>query len=81
MDSTSIGLLFEHEAHECKEFHKEQIIPHPMYRYQANPSTYGNATWACHQGCHTYTHWKIVRKDIKKVPIADAQDSWGLRNT
>ena len=50
-----------------------------MYRYQPDPTSFGAATWACHQGCHDYTTWRIVPRDVDKVPLDDAPEGWGWR--
>lgn len=65
--------------YECSSCHGHQRIPHPMYRYQPSPDEFGTATWACHLGCRTYSHWKIAPEDVPHVPINDAPESWGLR--
>lgn len=65
--------------YECNTCHRIQRIPHPMYRYQENPFSFGSSSWACHQGCHTYTMWRIIPEDISKVPMEDAPDGWRLR--
>ena len=57
--SCAIGMA-NRLRYECERCHRIQIIPHPMYRYQQDPTSYGGATWACHGRFGTYTHWRIV---------------------
>ena len=61
----------------CQRCKREQTISHPMYRYQPSVSEYGGATWACHQGCHDYTTWKIVPRYVSSIPLGDLPESWG----
>lgn len=65
--------------YECDRCHRIQMIPHPMYRYQEHPTSFGNTTWACHVGCGDYTRWRIIPLDVRRVPVDDAPDSWGLQ--
>jgi len=65
--------------YECDRCHLIQTIPHPMWRYQETPNTFGTATWACHRRCSDYTHWKIVAEDISNIPHQLCPESWGLR--
>merc|ERR1711862_391690 len=58
---------YKYECHKC---HEKQRIPHPMYKYQANKDSYSGATWACHVGCGTYTHWKLVQEYVDNLPLA-----------
>uniref|UniRef100_A0A7S3Y176 ZZ-type domain-containing protein n=1 Tax=Heterosigma akashiwo TaxID=2829 RepID=A0A7S3Y176_HETAK len=64
--------------YECDRCHGTQEIPHPMWTYQRTPEEYGGATWACHQGCADYTHWRIVADDVRLIPSGMAPESWGL---
>lgn len=41
--------------------------------------SFSGSTWACHQRCGDYTHWRIVQADIEKVPLDDAPEGWGVR--
>ena len=66
--------------YECQRCHHLQVIHHPMYRYQASPSAFGTATWACHQRCGEFTHWRILSQDVDKVPFNDVPDSWQEHN-
>ena len=70
--------MYLYECDRCKE---SQSIPHPMWRYQRKPDEYGSASWACHQRCGDYTHWKILESDLKKIPLHECPESWGLRET
>jgi len=63
--------------YECNRCHKTQMIPHPMFSYQASPTTYSSATWACHQRCGDYTKWRIVPEDMAKIPVAHCPAEWG----
>ena len=63
--------------YECDGCHRTQRIPHPMWRYQADPDSYGGATWACHQRCGSYTHWRVIPADLPRVPMQDRPASWG----
>jgi hypothetical protein len=36
-------------TYECARCHRLQRIPHPMWKYQATPTDFGTASWACHQ--------------------------------
>ena len=67
--------------YECQRCGRNQRIPHPMYRYQATASEFGNNSWACHVGCGDFTHWRILAADVHKVPDHDAPEGWGLRDT
>jgi hypothetical protein len=33
--------------YECERCHRVGPVPHPMYRYQVSPATFGNNTWFC----------------------------------
>eukprot|EP00406_Dinophysis_acuminata_P076386 CAMPEP_0179268002 /NCGR_PEP_ID=MMETSP0797-20121207/30217_1 /TAXON_ID=47934 /ORGANISM="Dinophysis acuminata, Strain DAEP01" /LENGTH=223 /DNA_ID=CAMNT_0020976273 /DNA_START=55 /DNA_END=726 /DNA_ORIENTATION=+ len=66
--------------YECQRCRRTQQIPHPMWRYQATPTEFGGASWACHRGCADYTHWRIVPEDVMKVPHAECPESWGRRD-
>lgn len=63
-------------TYECQRCHRKQVIPHPMWRYQTSPDEFGSATWACHQLCGDYTHWRIVSEDVAKVPPAECPETW-----
>lgn len=65
--------------YECDRCHLIQTIPHPMWRYQETPDTFGAVTWACHRRCGDYTHWKIVAEDVTKIPHQLCPESWGMR--
>lgn len=54
--------------YECQSCHLVQPIPHPMWIYQPSPDQFGNVTWACHRGCGTYTHWRVVPEDVARIP-------------
>jgi hypothetical protein len=73
----SFGSLYSFR-YECERCHREQRIPHPMWRYQPSCDAFGTSTWACHRGCGTYTHWRIVPADLASVPLADVPASWEL---
>ena len=60
----------------CNRCGKTQVIPHPMWKYQKRPDEFGSASWACHQQCNDYTHWKIVPEDICKIPAGLLPDTW-----
>ena len=64
-------------SYECNRCHRKQRIPHPMWRYCTAPDAYSSATWACHQQCGGYTHWRVVPGDLPKVPAQDRPESWG----
>jgi hypothetical protein len=63
--------------YECDRCRRTQRIPHPMWRYQADPDSFGSATWACHQRCGGYTHWRVTPADLPLVPMQDRPASWG----
>ena len=65
--------------YECERCHLIQRIPHPMWRYQETPNSFGTATWACHRSCGDYTHWKIVAEDVGNIPHQLCPEPWGLR--
>jgi hypothetical protein len=67
-------------TYECNKCHKFQNIPHPMWMYQPNPREFGSATWACHQSwsCE-YTNWRIVARDLERLPLQHTPPSWGQR--
>ena len=77
----SACLLGETHAfrYQCDGCHRIQSIPHPMWRYQNKPDVSGGATWACHQGCNDYTHWKILAEDADRIPDNECPESWGRR--
>lgn len=58
----------------CERCSRTQQIPHPMYRYQQTPTSYSTVTWACHQGCGDYTHWRILPSDLDRIP--DPPEAW-----
>uniref|UniRef100_A0A7S3Y180 PB1 domain-containing protein n=2 Tax=Heterosigma akashiwo TaxID=2829 RepID=A0A7S3Y180_HETAK len=64
--------------YECDKCQGIQKIPHPMWKYQPTQEEYGGPTWACHQGCAAYTHWRIVADDVMLIPSGMAPESWGL---
>ena len=66
--------------YECDRCHRVQLIAHPMYRYQPDPLTFGTDTWACHAGCGTYTHWRIVADDANRIPPEECPETWGRRD-
>lgn len=63
--------------YECQQCHRIQRIPHPMYRYQAQPDVFGNVTWACHGPCQTFTYWRIGLDQLTSIPVGDAPQGWG----
>jgi len=65
--------------YECQRCGRNQRIPHPMYRYQATPEEFGNDSWACHNACGDFTHWRVLAADVALVPDADAPEGWGRR--
>jgi hypothetical protein len=67
--------------YECDRCHRIQVIPHPMWRYQNTPTEFGTVTWACHQRCGDFTHWRILAVDAPLIPPEHAPASWGLRET
>jgi len=77
-DACLLGMRFPLH-YECERCHRAQQIPHPMWRYQASPTTFGNRTWACHRGCNDQTHWRVVPEDAGKVPDSDCPEGWGRR--
>lgn len=76
-DACNIGSL-KPLVYECERCHRNQRIPHPMYRYQTTPEAYGASSWACHVGCGTYTRWRISRGDVSNVPASDAPATWNV---
>jgi len=74
-DACLFGSLYKFR-YECDRCHQVQRIAHPMWRYQSDCSSFGSATWACHQRCGTYTHWRLMPDDIGSVPLADVPASW-----
>ena len=54
-------------GYECARCHRIQEIPHPMWRYQKGPNDYGTASWACHEGCDAFTHWRIIPEDVSQA--------------
>ncbi len=65
--------------YECDNCHRNQRIPHPMFIYQPAPQDYSTSTWACHQRCGDYTHWRIVESDIRRIPLQLVPESWGMQ--
>lgn len=63
--------------YECQQCHRIQGIPHPMYRYQAQPDVFGNVTWACHGPCQAFTYWRIGLSQLTSIPVGDAPQGWG----
>eukprot|EP00656_Telonema_subtile_P057773 TRINITY_DN9582_c0_g9_i1.p1 TRINITY_DN9582_c0_g9~~TRINITY_DN9582_c0_g9_i1.p1 ORF type:complete len:239 (+),score=18.71 TRINITY_DN9582_c0_g9_i1:107-823(+) len=66
--------------YECQRCSRVQRIPHPMWRYQAHPSEFGDTSWACHQQCGDYTHWRVVPDHVSHIPLQDAPEGWGTRD-
>ena len=66
--------------YECDRCGRTQRIPHPMWRYQPTPDRHGSATWACHQRCGDYTHWRCIPEDLASVPSWDRPQAWGLED-
>ena len=64
-------------GYECDRCHCTQRIPHPMWRYCASPDGFSTSTWACHQRCGDYTHWRVIPCDVPRVPAQDRPESWG----
>lgn len=64
--------------YECEQCHLTQRIPHPMYRYQAQPNAFGNVTWNCEGSCGNFTHWRLLEDQVSLVPVGDEPTSWGL---
>merc|ERR1712007_168549 len=70
-------LSLTYECHKCL---KTQRIPHPMFWYTKTYKGYSGANWACHQGCGTYTHWRVVDKDVDNVPyLRWPTANWGVK--
>lgn len=65
--------------YECDRCHLVQMIPHPMWSFQATPEAYSSVTWACHMRCGDYTHWRIVPEDALSIPQGHVPESWGQR--
>lgn len=65
--------------YQCDRCGGVQRIPHPMWRYQAEPTQPGTATWACHLACGDYTHWTITPQDAARIPPEHCPESWGRR--
>lgn len=63
--------------YECERCGRTQSIPHPMFDYQPSPREFGSATWACHQRCGDYTHWRILETDLGKIPVVYRPAAWG----
>jgi len=52
-----------------------------MYRYQPSPTEYGSSTWACHQSCGDYTHWRVVESNVSNIPPHEIPERWpGFEN-
>ena len=66
--------------YECDSCHRVQRIPHPMWKYQHTPTTFGNDTWACQLGCQAQTHWRIIPEQAALIPPEHSPDSWGRRD-
>ena len=66
--------------YECRGCGGAQMIPHPMWRYQPSPAAFGDVSWACHVRCGDYTKWRVLPSDLPRVPLADAPESWGVRD-
>jgi len=62
--------------YECSKCHKNQAILHPMFNYTKKSTHFSGATWACHRGCGTFTHWRIIPEHVKKVP----QENWPTKD-
>lgn len=62
--------------YECSGCRLIQTIPHPMWRYQATPESFGTATWACHMMCDDFTNWRVLPEDAAKVPHFDCPETW-----
>ncbi|CAJ1380789.1 unnamed protein product [Effrenium voratum] len=66
-------------SYECSRCRQVQRIPHPMWRYQGSPIEFGTSTWACHQQCGDFTHWRILAEDAARVPDMECPEGWGRR--
>lgn len=77
-DKCLLGQSFSF-SYECNRCHRIQRIPHPMWQYQASPTEFTTASWACHLGCDDYTFWRIVPDDILNVPPEHCPEQWGRR--
>jgi len=77
-DECALGARFRLH-YECQKCSRVQVIPHPMWRYQPRPTSFGAKTWVCHQGCRDYTCWRVTEQDAALVPDFDCPESWGRR--
>jgi hypothetical protein len=66
-------------TYECDGCHQLQRIPHPMFMYQRAAAEFSTDTWACHRGCETFTHWRIVPEHSAHIPPEHCPESWGRR--
>ena len=66
--------------YECSRCHKTQPISYPLWTAQPSAEEFTReGWWACHQDCHDYCGWRIVREDALKIPLAFCFANWGLR--
>lgn len=78
-DACALGMIHR-LRYECQRCGGVQMIPHPMWRYQPTPAEFGHVSWACHVSCGDYTKWRVTPADMPRVPLADAPESWGVRD-
>ncbi len=62
--------------YECDRCHRLQRIPHPMWRYQTSPDSFGDTSWACHVGCGAFTRWRVAPRELHLVPLHDVPGTW-----
>lgn len=55
--------------YECNDCQGRQMIPHPMYRYQATVDDFGTTSWACQGRCQKFTLWRILPNQVRCVYI------------
>ena len=69
--------------YQCKRCLRTQRIAHPMWLYQTRGHgesecirEFTGPTWACHQGCGTFTQWRIVEDEVQRVPVEHRPREW-----
>lgn len=65
--------------YECERCHTLSRIPHPMWRYQPSPASFGTQTWFC-RVCEDFTHRRVFPDDIGSIPLQDAPAAWGVQD-
>jgi hypothetical protein len=65
--------------YECKRCQCVQRIPHPLYRYQDTPDSFGTVKWSCQgRACGGFSYWRILSDQVALIPIGDTPSAWAV---